>query len=75
MLMCRLVAFQYDQGGFDPAIANILVVGQPIVEGILANWDEYEGGIAPQDGFLFNADDLHSLAAQRKRQMSRRMWA
>jgi len=25
-------SFEIDQGGFDPAIANILIAGQPIVE-------------------------------------------
>ena len=73
MLTNRLDSFLDDQGGFGPAIANILIAGQPVVEGILANWNEFEGGIPPQDGFLSNADDLHSLAPQRKRRVSTRM--
>ena len=65
------MAFEAEQGGFTPAIANILVAGQPLVQGILDNWAEFADGVAPQDGWAYTADDLHTLA-QRKRSMTRR---
>lgn len=35
------------QGGFGPAIQNILPAGRPFVEDVVANWALYEGGITP----------------------------
>ena len=38
--------FYADQGGFDPAIANIYLAGIKVVEGILSEWDStFEKGI------------------------------
>ncbi|GAA98867.1 hypothetical protein E5Q_05555 [Mixia osmundae IAM 14324] len=49
-------AFEYDQGGFEPSIANLYLAGSPVVNDILAKWNTtYEAGIAPQkDGFYGN---------------------
>ncbi|RSH95295.1 hypothetical protein EHS25_000382 [Saitozyma podzolica] len=56
------------QDGFGPSIANILIAGKPIVEGILNNWDStFAPGIDPQEGWAYNSDDLHTLAELRKR--------
>lgn len=55
--------FAANQGGFPPALHNIFVVGNPIVQGIINDWDEFKHGIAPQDGWLSSADVLHSLDA------------
>lgn len=35
------------QGGFRPAIQNILLAGKPFVDDVLNNWASYEGGISP----------------------------
>ncbi|ORX39096.1 purine nucleoside permease [Kockovaella imperatae] len=72
--LTELYAFEYNQGGFPPSIANILIAGQPIVEGIIANWDsEFEQGIAPQANWSYNADDLHTLAQKKMAATRRRM--
>lgn len=66
--------FTADQGGFPPALQNLFVVGNPIVQGIINDWDEFEGGIAPQDGWLSTADVLHTLdagGARQKRSLGR----
>jgi purine nucleoside permease len=34
------------QGGFEPALQNILLAGRPFVEDVVNNWAFYEGGIA-----------------------------
>ncbi|GAA6010869.1 hypothetical protein JCM10207_003967 [Rhodosporidiobolus poonsookiae] len=40
---------QADAGGFEPAIQNLVVVGKPVVDDIVHNWDSvYSAGIAPQ---------------------------
>jgi purine nucleoside permease len=39
------------QGGFAPAIQNILRAGRPFVDDVLNNWDLYEGGI-PATNYL-----------------------
>ena len=70
MLINSVESFEAAQGGFSPAIENILIAGTPIIEGILNNWDKvYAGGVAPQDNWSFNADDFHTLAEQRKREL------
>ncbi|GAA5847165.1 hypothetical protein JCM9279_006117 [Rhodotorula babjevae] len=44
-----LTAFQAEQGGFEPAIQNLVIAGRPVVDDIVAKWDStYESGIAPQ---------------------------
>ncbi|KAK1925972.1 purine nucleoside permease [Papiliotrema laurentii] len=66
--MGAVESFEAAQGGFTPAIKNILIAGTPIIEGILNDWDQvYANGVAPQDNWSFNADDFHTLAEQRKR--------
>ncbi|GAA5998426.1 hypothetical protein JCM5350_000686 [Sporobolomyces pararoseus] len=59
-----LTAFQAEQGAFEPAIQNILIVGRPVVEDIHANWDSlYSAGIAPPaiaNGSYYG-DDLGTL--------------
>ncbi len=82
----RVQSFEVDQGGFDPAITNILLAGKPVVEvsepgvssrkltesnqGILNNWDQtFSAGIAAQNGWLYNSDDLHTLTELRKREV------
>ncbi|WVQ81216.1 hypothetical protein IAT38_003338 [Cryptococcus sp. DSM 104549] len=64
-----VTAFEASQGGFTPAIENIYITGLPIVEGILSDWEStFESGIAPQDGWLYNADIFHNLV-QKKREV------
>lgn len=60
--------FVAPQGGFPPAIENLYVVGNPIVQGILKDWKEFKKGIKPQDGWLSHADVLHTLDAGGARQ-------
>ncbi|KPV73807.1 uncharacterized protein RHOBADRAFT_28192 [Rhodotorula graminis WP1] len=44
-------AFEAEQGGFEPAIQNLVIAGRPVVDDIVAKWDStYESGIAPQAG-------------------------
>ena len=51
-------------------MANILIAGEPIVKGILADWDStFSAGVAPQDGWLFNSDVLHTLTELKKREV------
>lgn len=45
-----------DSGGFAPSVENLFVVGNPIVHGILDNWDEFAPGVAVQDGWLHAGD-------------------
>ena len=47
------------QGGFDPAIQNILLAGRPFVEDVVKNWDMYEPGITPTN---YCGDILGSLS-------------
>ncbi|WWD21142.1 hypothetical protein CI109_105623 [Kwoniella shandongensis] len=62
-------AFETNQGGFSPAIANIYVAGLPIVEGIINDWDStFAEGIDPQSEWSYNADVFHTLA-ERKREV------
>ncbi|CAD6583308.1 MAG: hypothetical protein TREMPRED_003521, partial [Tremellales sp. Tagirdzhanova-0007] len=64
-------SFEADQGGDDPSITNILIAGQPIVEGILNDWNKtFNAGVSAQDGWLYNSDDLHTLSELRKREVS-----
>ncbi|WRT69027.1 uncharacterized protein IL334_006010 [Kwoniella shivajii] len=64
-----VTAFQAEQGGFLPAIANIKIVYQPIIEGILKDWEStFSSGVSPQDQWLYNADIFHNLV-QRKREV------
>ncbi|ORY20307.1 purine nucleoside permease [Naematelia encephala] len=59
-----------DAGGFTPSIENIYIAGKPIVEGIVNDWDStFAAGIPPQDGWLYNSDDLHTLVSERKREV------
>lgn len=58
--------FMADQGGFDPAVQNIFVAGNYIVQGILKNWGAYKGGVPAQDGWLHDADIFHSLSMKRR---------
>lgn len=72
--MSAFDGFAADQGGFPPALQNIFIVGNPIVQGILKDWDEFKDGIQPQDGWLSSADVLHSLdegGARQKRSLGR----
>lgn len=58
-----LTAFEASQGGFTPATENIFIVGNPIVQGIVKNWNKvYKKGVAPQDGFEYSANIFHSLS-------------
>lgn len=42
-------AFEASQGGFEPAIENILITAGPVVDDIVKNWESiYSAGIAPQ---------------------------
>ncbi|TKA50558.1 hypothetical protein B0A53_06049 [Rhodotorula sp. CCFEE 5036] len=71
-------AFEAEQGGFEPAIQNILITGRPVVEDILKNWDSvYSAGIAPQASLngSYYGDDLGTLrngTAQARLRMRRR---
>ena len=47
------------QGGFAPAIQNILSAGRPFVDDVLNNWASYEGGI-PTTNYI--GDILGSLS-------------
>ncbi|GAA5831531.1 hypothetical protein JCM3766R1_001789 [Sporobolomyces carnicolor] len=59
-----LTAFQAEQGGFEPAIQNLVIVGGPVVEDIHSNWDSlYAAGIAAPavaNGSYYG-DDLGTL--------------
>ncbi|KAL1409231.1 hypothetical protein Q8F55_006064 [Vanrija albida] len=57
--------FTADQGGFDPAVQNIFVAGNYIVQGILGEWGAFKGGVKPQEGWLHDADVFHTLATKR----------
>ncbi|RSH77749.1 uncharacterized protein EHS24_002807 [Apiotrichum porosum] len=69
-------AFLASHGGYPPSLENLFIAGNPIVQGIISNWSSFKGGVAPQDGWLHNADVNHTLelkkAAAKKRSMSRR---
>lgn len=42
--------FYADQGGFEPAIQNIYIAGNPVVKGILAGWGKtFEAGVKPKN--------------------------
>jgi hypothetical protein len=42
-------AFEAEQGGFEPAIQNLVIAGGPVVDDIVNNWDSiYQAGIEPQ---------------------------
>ncbi|EIW67041.1 hypothetical protein TREMEDRAFT_69953 [Tremella mesenterica DSM 1558] len=61
-------SFEYNQGGYEPALANILIAGQPIVEGIIKHWEQkYKKGVKPQDGWLYNSDVLHTLTTRKRK--------
>lgn len=59
--MDAFAAFSADQGGFAASIENIFLAGNPIVQGIIADWKEFKHGVQAQDGFLDNFDALHTL--------------
>ncbi|BGP27000.1 purine nucleoside permease [Rhodotorula toruloides] len=41
-------AFEAQQGGFEPAIQNLVIAGKPFVDDVVKNWDQvYAAGIAP----------------------------
>ncbi|GAA5876486.1 hypothetical protein JCM1840_005554 [Sporobolomyces johnsonii] len=71
-------AFEASQGGFNPAIMNLLLAGRPVVHDIEANWyTVYKQGITPQAGFngSYYGDDLGTIrpgVAQARRARSRR---
>src|SRR5271170_7901834 len=59
------------QGGFNPAIANILLAGRPFVDDVIVNWDEYEGRILPTNylgdmfgslGYIYGPADFGTSA-------------
>ena len=53
------------QGGFLPAIQNILLAGRPFVDDVVKNWHTYEGGITPSNylGDIFGTlSDLYGPA-------------
>lgn len=55
-------AFEADQGGFEIAIENLFVAGNPVVQAIVDGWDnEFAAGIKPQENFTYSADEFHSL--------------
>ena len=61
-----VTAFLAEQGAFESACQNIFIAGNPIVQGILSDWDsKFAGGIAPQDSWLWNTDTLHTLVSKR----------
>jgi purine nucleoside permease len=37
-----------NQGGFQPAIQNIVLAGRPFVDDVVNNWDKYEAGVPVQ---------------------------
>ncbi|GAA5865029.1 hypothetical protein JCM8547_007687 [Rhodosporidiobolus lusitaniae] len=71
-------AFEAEQGGFAPAIQNLVLAGKPVVDDIIANWDSvYAAGIEPQAGLngSYYGDDLGTIrtgAAQARRARARR---
>ncbi|ORY77643.1 purine nucleoside permease [Leucosporidium creatinivorum] len=57
-------AFEAAQGGFEPAIENLVVVGKPLVEHIIKYWKSiYKAGVAPQSGGAgsFYGDNLGTI--------------
>ncbi|KAK0529344.1 hypothetical protein OC834_003720 [Tilletia horrida] len=45
-------AFEYPQGGFGPASANVFIAGLPVVQDILTNWEgAFKHGVPHQTGF------------------------
>ncbi|GAA6032916.1 hypothetical protein JCM8097_000047 [Rhodosporidiobolus ruineniae] len=71
-------AFVAEQGGFEPAIQNLVLAGKPVVDDIVKNWDsKYEAGIAPQASLngSYYGDDLGTIRtgdSQARRRMARR---
>lgn len=71
-------AFEAEQGGFEPAIQNLVIAGKPVVDDIVSKWDSvYADGIAPQASLngSFYGDDLATIregAAQARRMRTRR---
>lgn len=53
---------QAEQGGFEPAIANLYLAGWPVVKEIAYDWGSWEGGVPTQtkDGSYYG-DVLGSL--------------
>ncbi|KAM0788042.1 hypothetical protein ACM66B_006240 [Microbotryomycetes sp. NB124-2] len=68
-------AFEAQQGGFEPAIQNLVIVGKPLVEHIIEWWTSiYKKGIAPQSkgSGSFYGDNLGTIRtgpAQAKRDL------
>ncbi|KAK4052027.1 hypothetical protein OIV83_002321 [Microbotryomycetes sp. JL201] len=67
-------AFEAEQGGFEPALENLVIVGKPLVQHILQFWNSiYKKGIEPQskgNGSRFYGDNLGTIRtgqAQAKR--------
>lgn len=57
-------AFIADQGGFAPALQNLVLAGSPVVKAIVGNWKkDWEAGVAPQSTMngSFYGDDLGTL--------------
>ncbi|GAA5997786.1 purine-nucleoside phosphorylase [Rhodotorula paludigena] len=74
-------AFEAEQGGFEPAIQNLVLAGKPVIDDIIGNWDSiFDAGIEPQAGLngSYYGDDLATIregAAQARRMRFRRSLA
>lgn len=66
-------AFETDTHGFQIAVENIFVAGNPVVQAIVHGWQsEFANGIAPQADFTYTADEFHSLTFAQGSAMKRR---
>jgi len=65
------------QGGFTPAIQNILLAGQPFIRDVIENWNTYEPGISASNylgdifgslAYLYGSPDfgIHGLPHNRR---------
>jgi purine nucleoside permease len=45
--VANLLDYQ-SQGGFDPAVANLYLAGNPLVQEIVTHWSSWEGGVPQQ---------------------------
>jgi hypothetical protein len=71
LIIPRFAAFSAPQGGFPAAIANIIIAGKPIIEGIVSDWDTtFKAGIEAQENWMYNSDDIHTLTDLRRRQVT-----
>lgn len=59
--MTAYEAFSTSMGGFDVAVLNLFLAGEPVVKEIVGNWGKWKHGVAPQVDSPFYGDDLGTL--------------